>query len=85
MLQEYTVLQLQFRAHVMLFPMLNAVNTYISTTRSLCAVSKPICLLSGSSLIPCFSSRLLRYYLNDFEMVTVAPIINVINFVLTYY
>jgi hypothetical protein len=53
MLQEHTVLQLQFMAHAMLFPMLNAVKIYISITRSLCAVSNPIWLLSGSSLISC--------------------------------
>jgi hypothetical protein len=34
--------------------------------------------------IPCFSGMLLRYYLSDFEMVSVAPGISGINFAFTF-
>ena len=36
------------------------------------------------SLISCFPGTLLRYFLNDFEMVPVAPTITGITFVLTF-
>jgi hypothetical protein len=37
------------------------------------------------SLILCFAGMLIRYFLNDFETVPVAPIITVITFVFTFY
>jgi hypothetical protein len=36
-------------------------------------------------LISCFPGTLLRYFLNNFEMVPVAPIITGITFALTFY
>jgi len=53
---------------------------HIGTSRSLCAV--PSMAVFPSPLISCFPVMLLRYCLNDFEMVSVAP---VINGVLFYY
>jgi len=38
-----------------------------------------------SSSISCFPGMLLRYHLNDFEMVPVAPIIIGISFVFTFH
>jgi hypothetical protein len=46
--------------HVMLFPMLNVLQFYISTSRSVCAV--PSVAVFCSSLISCFPVMLLRYY-----------------------
>ena len=38
-----------------------------------------------SSLISCFPGTLFRYFLNDFEMLPVAPIITGITFVFTFH
>jgi len=46
---------------------------YISTFRSMCAV--PNMAVFCSSLTSCFPVMLLAYFLNDFEIVPVAPII----------
>ena len=53
------------------------------TSRSTCAVPKMAVLCS--SVISCFPGMLLRYFLNDFEMVPVAPIIVGITFVFTVH
>ena len=52
---------------------------YISTFRSMCAVPSTAFFVFGNSLISCFPGTLLRYYLNDFEMVPAAPIVTVIT------
>ena len=62
----------------MLFPMLNILYFYISTSRSMCAV--PNMAVFCSSLISCFPGTLFRYFLNDFEMVTVDSTITGITF-----
>ena len=67
------VLQLQFLAHVMLFPMLNISRVCISTFP--CTSAGPSITVFCSFFISCFPSRLLRYFLNDFDMVAVAPVI----------
>ena len=54
--------------------MLNVLYMYINTFRVICAVSS-VAFLFGSSFILCFPCMLLRYFLNDFEMVPVTPII----------
>ena len=53
------------------------------TFRSMCAV--PNMTVFSSSLTSCFPSMLLTYFLNDFEIVPVAPIITGITFVFTFY
>ena len=60
--------------HIMLFTMLNLLYFYISTFRSMCAV--PNMAVFCNSLISCFPGMLLRYFLNDFEMVPVVPVID---------
>jgi hypothetical protein len=50
----------------MLYPVINLLYFYISTFRSLCAV------LTMAAFLP---STFLRYFLNDIEMVPVAPVI----------
>ena len=81
--------QLQFKVHVvlrsavccnitqlvvvMLFTVLNVLYIYISTLRSICAVSDMAAFCSLSTL--CFPATALRYYLNDSEMVPVAPVV----------
>jgi hypothetical protein len=63
--------------HVMLFLMLNALYFYISTFRSMCAV--PSTAVFCSSMMSCFRGMLLTYFLNDSEMVPVAPVITGIS------
>jgi hypothetical protein len=55
---------------VMIFPVLNVLYLYISTTRSMCSV--PNMAVICSYLMSCFPGTLLRYVLTDFEMVPVA-------------
>jgi len=49
----------------------------------MCAV--PIMAVFCSSLISCFSGMLLRYCLNDFEMISVAPVIAGVTYVFTFH
>ena len=77
------ILYLLFMVHITLFIMLNLLHFYISTFHSVCAV--PNMAVFCSSLISCFPGMLLRYFLNDFEMVPVAPIITGITFVFTFH
>ena len=67
----------------MLFPMLNVLHIYISTFRSMCAVLSMVAFCS--SLMSCFPGMLLRHFLNDFEMIPSAPIINGLTFVFTFH
>ena len=79
----YTVaasLYLQIMLQGMLIPMLNVLYFYISTSRGMCAVhNMAVCC---GSLISYFPSLLLSYFLNDFEMVAVSPVITGTTFVL---
>jgi hypothetical protein len=77
------ILQLQFMLHVMLFPMLNILYSYISTSRSVCAV--PNMADFCSALISCFPVMLLRYFLNNFEIVPVHSIVTGIILVFTFH
>jgi len=81
--REYSVaaiLLLLFMVLISLVSLLNPLYFYISTFRSMCAV--PNMAVFCSSLTSCFSVMLLKYFLNDFEIVPVAPIITGITFVL---
>jgi len=62
---------------------LNLLYLYISTLRSVCAV--PNMAVFRSSLTSCFPGMLPTYFLNDFEIVPVAPIITGITFVFTFH
>ena len=76
--REYSVsaiLLLLFMVLISLVSVLNLLYFYISNFRGMCAV---FC----SSLTSCFPGMLLTYFLNDFEIVPVAPIITGITFVL---
>jgi hypothetical protein len=66
----------------MLLPTSNVLYSYISTFRSIRAV--PSMAVFCSSLMPCFPGRWLSYFLNDFEMVPVTPVITCIAFVFTF-
>jgi len=68
---------------ISLVPVLNLLYFYISTFRSMCAV--PNMAVFCISLTSCFPGMLLTYFLNDFEIVTVAPIITGITFVFTFH
>ena len=84
--REYSVagiLLLLFILLISLVPVLNLLYFYISTFRSMCAV--PNMAVFCSSLTSCFPGMLLTYFLNDFEIVPVAPIITGITFVFTFH
>jgi len=73
---EYSVaaiLLLLFMVLISLVPVLNLLYFYFSTFRSMCAV--PNMAVFWSSLTPCFPGMLLTYFLNDFEIVPVAPLL----------
>jgi len=67
---------------ISLVRVLNLLHFYISTFRSMCAVLNMA--VSWSSLTSCFPGMLLKYFLYDFEIVPVAPIITGIIFVFTF-
>jgi hypothetical protein len=74
--KEYNVaavLSLLFMAPISLAPALTLTYFYISTFRSMCAV--PNMAVFCSSLTSWFPGMALTYFLNDSEMVSVAPII----------
>jgi len=84
--REYSVaaiLLLLFMVLISLVAVLNLLYFYISTYRSMCAV--PNMAVFCSSLTSCFPSMLLTYFLNEFEIVPVAPIITGITFVFTFH
>ena len=68
-----TILLLLFMVLISLVSVLNLLYFYISTFRSMCAV--PNTAVFWSSLTSCLLDMLLTYFLNDFEIVPVAPII----------
>ena len=85
-LREYSVaaiLLLLFTVLISLVSVLNLLYFYISTFRSMCSV--PNMAVFCSSLISCFPGMLLTYFLNDFEIAPVAPIITGIAFVFTFH
>ena len=69
--------------HITLFAVLNPLHFYISTFQSVCAV--PNMAVFCSSLNSCFPGMLLRYFLNDFLMVPVVPVITGITFAFTFH
>ena len=83
---EYSVaaiLLLLFMVLISLVSVLNLLYFYISTFQSMCAV--PNMAVFCSSLTSCFPGMLLTYFLNDLEIVPVAPIITGITFVFTFH
>jgi len=74
------ILLLLFMVLILLVSVLNLLYFYISTFRSICAVSNMA--VYWSFLTSCFLGRLLTYFLNNFEIVPVAPIITGITFFL---
>ena len=68
---------------ISLFPALTLLYLHVSTFRSTCSV--PNMAVFCSSLTSWFPGMLITYFLNDFEMVPVAPIITGITFVYCYY
>ena len=80
--REYSVaatLLLLFMVLISLVSVLNLLYFYISIFRSKRAL--PTMAVFCSSLTSCFPGMLLTYFLNDFEIVPVAPIITGITFV----
>ena len=84
--REYSVaaiLLLLFMVLISLVSVLDLLYFYISTSRSMCAV--PNIALFCSSLTSCFPGMLITYFLNNFEIVPVAPIVTGITFVFTFH
>ena len=84
--REYSVaaiLLFLFMVHTSPAPVLNLLHFYISTFRSICAV--PNMAVFCSSLTSWIPGMLLRYFLNDFEMVPVPPIITGITLLLLFF
>ena len=77
------ILVLLFMVLISLVPALTPFNLYVSTFRSMCAV--PNMAVFCSSLTLWVPGMLLTCFLNDFEMVPVAPIITGITFVYTFH
>jgi len=76
------ILLLLFMVFISLVSVLNLLYFYISTFRSMCSV--PNMAVLWSSLTSCFPGMLPTYLLNDFEIVSVAPIITGVTFVFTF-
>jgi len=77
------ILVLLFMVLISLVPALTPLYRSVSTFRSMCVV--PNMAVFCSSLTSWFPGTLLTYFLNDFEMVPVAPIITGITFVFTFH
>ena len=77
------ILCLLFIVPLFLVPVLAVLFFYVSTFRSMCAV--PNMAVFCSSLTSWFPDMLLTYFLNDLEMVPVAPIITGITPVFTFH
>jgi hypothetical protein len=60
---------------------INVLYFHVSTFRSMCVI--PNVTIFCSSLILCFTVTLLMYFLNDFEMIPVAPVITDITVIVT--
>ena len=85
-LREYSVVAILLLLFLMLISLVSVLNLlyfYVSIFRSMCA--EPNMSVFCSSVISCFPGMLLTYFLNDFEMVAVAPIITCITFVCTFH
>jgi len=72
------ILVLLFVVLILLIPVLTPLYLYVSTFRSMCAV--PNMAVFCSFLTSWYPGTLLTYFLNDFEMVPVAPVITGITF-----
>jgi len=68
---------------ISLDPALTPLYLYVSTFRSICAVTNMAVFCSSLTLW--FPGMLLTYFLNDFEIIPVAPIITGITFVFTFH
>ena len=82
--REYSIaaiLLLLFIVLISLVPVLNLLYFYFP--KCVCAV--PNMAVFCSSLTSCFPGMLLTYFLNDFEIVPVAPVITRITFVFTFH
>jgi len=77
------ILLLLLMVLISLVSVLNLLFFYINTFRSMCAV--PSTAVFCSSLTSCFPGMLLTYFLNDFEILPVAPVITGITFVFTFH
>ena len=78
-----TILLLLFMVPISLVSVLNLLYFYISTFRSMRAVSNMAVFCS--SFTSWFPGKFLTYFLNDFEIVSVAPIIIIIIIIIIIF
>jgi hypothetical protein len=71
-----------FMLRVMLLPMLNVMYFYINAVQCMCAV--PNMAVFRISLISCFPGILLKYILDESEIIPAAPVITATLFVFTF-
>ena len=76
------ILSFLFMVPLCLVPALALLFFYVSTFRSMCAVPNMAVFCSSST--SCFPGISLTYFLNDLEMVPVAPVITGITLVFTF-
>ena len=77
------ILSLLFMVPLCLVPALVLLFFYVNTFRSMCAV--PNMAVFCSSLTSWFPGMSLTYFLNDLEMVPVAPVITSVTHVFTFH
>jgi hypothetical protein len=77
------ILLLIFMVLISLVSVLNLLYFYITTFRSMCAV--PNVAVFWSSLTSCIPCVFFTYFLNDYEIAPVSPIITGITFVFTFH
>ena len=77
------ILVLLFMMLISLVPALTPLYLYVNTFRSKCAV--PNMAVFCNSLTSWFPGMLLTYFLNDFEMIPVAPIITGVTFAFIFH
>ena len=80
---EYSVATILLLLFMVLISLESVLSLLYCTFRSMCAVRNMAVFCS--SLTSCFPGMLLTYFLNDFEIVPVAPIMTGITFVFTFY
>lgn len=67
----------------MLLSITNVLYFYITNSHSISPVLNMAVFCT--SFVSCLSGMLLRHFVNDFEVVPVAPVVAAVNFVFTFY
>ena len=71
------------KLHVILFSVINVMHVYINTFPSMCALFSMAVFCTP--IISCLTGILFRCFLNDFDVVPVAPVVTGITLALTFH